>query len=363
MESELSRRILENLHTAVLRFGPGLRLEYVNPAAEMLFGISARKIRGATLDDLSPDPGELANYLHEALEGGQVFTEREMQLALPGAKVITVDCTVSPLMEPHHEAAVLVELSQVDRHLRISREEHLLAQNAATRALVRGMAHEIKNPLGGIRGAAQLLERQLGGDGLKEYTRIIIGEADRLQNLVDDMLGPNKPPRKDAVNLHEVLEHVRSLVLAEVPAGVTILRDYDPSIPLMYADRDQLVQAILNIVRNAVEAVGQDGEIRLQTRVERQFTIGNKRHKLVARLDIKDNGPGIPEAVQERIFYPMITGRAEGTGMGLSIAQSLINRHGGLIACESVPGETTFTILLPLENGEENDRQGEHLGH
>ena len=219
----------------------------------------------------------------------------------------------------------------------------------ATRALVRGFAHEVKNPLGGLRGAAQLLEGELPDASLKEYTQIIISEADRLQKLVDEMLGPNRLPKKSLVNIHEVLERVRSLVLAEVPDGVQIKRNYDPSIPEFVADRDQLLQAVLNIVRNAIQAVEETGIIELKTRIERQFTIGNVRHRHVLRIDITDNGPGIPEEMQHRIFYPMVTSRAEGTGVGLSIAQSLISRHDGLIECSSNEDGAKFTILLPLE--------------
>jgi two-component system nitrogen regulation sensor histidine kinase GlnL len=265
---------------------------------------------------------------------------------------MTVDCTVTPISEPQHKE-LLVELLHVDRHLRIIREENLLAQHQATRALARGLAHEIKNPLGGLRGAAQLLERELNNEALKEYTGIIIGEADRLQNLVNRMLGPNTLPQKRLINIHQVLEHVRSLVSAEAPPGVHIVRDYDPSIPELNADPDQLIQAVLNIVRNAVQAVGDHGEITLRTRTLRQYTIGQRRHKLVIRIDVIDNGPGIPPDMMESIFYPMVTGRPEGTGLGLPIAQFLISQHGGLIECASRPGFTTFTLLLPLESDDE----------
>ena len=236
----------------------------------------------------------------------------------------------------------------MDWRLRISREENIIAQHHTTRALVRNLAHEIKNPLGGLRGAAQLLERELPDPALREYTRIIIGEADRLRNLVDRMLGPNQLPIHSDVSIHEIMERVRSLVEAEAPSGVRIERDYDPSIPPLWGDADRLIQAMLNVVRNAVQAVGRRGVITLRSRVQRQYTIGAKRHKLVARLDVVDDGPGIPPGQQEQIFYPMISGRPDGTGLGLSIAQSIINQHGGLIECASRPGETVFTLLLPL---------------
>jgi two-component system nitrogen regulation sensor histidine kinase GlnL len=215
--------------------------------------------------------------------------------------------------------------------------------------MLRGLAHEIKNPLGGLRGAAQLLARELPTKELKEYTGVIISEADRLQKLVNRILGPNKMPKKEPVSIHEVLEHVRSLLLAEAPEGIRIQRDYDPSIPDINADRDQLIQALLNIMRNAVEAMHGDGDIKLRTRVIRKFTIGQKQQNLVAQIQVIDNGPGIPQEILEQIFFPMVTSRAEGTGLGLAIAQSLIQQHNGIIECKSKPGRTEFSIYIPIE--------------
>jgi two-component system nitrogen regulation sensor histidine kinase GlnL len=249
--------------------------------------------------------------------------------------------------DPSSGLGLLVELTPLDRQLRISREENLLAQQSVSRALTRNLAHEIKNPLGGLRGAAQLLERELADPALKEYTSIIIGEADRLQNLVDRMLGPNSIPRKREINVHQVVERVRQLVAAEVPSRVRLIRDYDPSIPPLVGDPDQLIQAVLNIVRNAMQAVGKEGDITLRTRTLRQFTIGHVRHKLVIKIDIVDTGPGIPAEIMEQIFYPMVSGRPGGTGLGLSIAQTIISQHGGLIECTSEPGNTCFSLLLP----------------
>ncbi|HQU14571.1 MAG TPA: nitrogen regulation protein NR(II) [Gammaproteobacteria bacterium] len=344
-----AQRVLENLSVAVLLLGDGLTLRYLNPAAEMLLEVSARQARGFHLNQLLPGTECLTPILAQALAGAHPYTERGLELRLPIDRLVTVDCTVTPILEADSSPAVVLELLQVDRHLRITREENLIAQSQVTRALIRGLAHEIKNPLGGLRGAAQLLERELPGAHLREYTRIIIGEADRLQSLVDRMLGPNGLPRKREINLHQVVEHVRNLVEVEAPAGVRIQRDYDPSIPPLWADPDQLVQALLNIVRNALQAVADQGTIALRTRAQRQFTIGTRRHKLVARIDVVDDGPGIPPELQESIFFPMITGRAGGTGLGLSIAQSLVNQHGGLIEYTSRPGHTEFTLLLPLE--------------
>jgi two-component system, NtrC family, nitrogen regulation sensor histidine kinase GlnL len=345
--------LLENLTTAVILLDEGLRLGYLNPSAEMLFEISLRRAQGLSIDALVRNDATLRTRLEESLRSGRPFTEREHVLHLVHDREATVDLTVTPVTETHRARRLLVELVHVDRQLRISREENLLSQQAATRALVRGLAHEIKNPLGGLRGAAQLLERELPDPALHEYTRVIIGEADRLQALVDRMLGPSNVPRKLPLNVHEVLEHVHRLIAAEAPAEVRIESDYDPSIPELVADRDLLVQAVLNIARNALQAVGESGSIMFRTRVLRQYTVGQVRHKLVVRIQIIDSGPGIPEEIRERVFYPMVSGRDGGTGLGLSIAQSLINQHGGLIECTSRPGKTVFSLLIPLETTDE----------
>jgi two-component system nitrogen regulation sensor histidine kinase GlnL len=357
-------RIVENLATGVIIVDGDLRLIHMNPAAEMLLALSIRQARGICFQDLVDASEELLNGMRCCLDSGHPYTEREQQLILADRSMITVDCTVSPLpivsgaapAQPpaSGHSALLIELRQVDQQLRINREEQLLAQNQTSRALVRNLAHEIKNPLGGLRGAAQLLEQELNDIGLAdtglcEYTQIIIGEADRLRSLVDRMMGPNKPPLYCDVNIHEVLERVRSLVLAESANGLYIRQDYDPSIPVIKGDADQLIQALLNIVRNAVQALSGHGTITMRTRIQRQCTIGLRRYKLVVRIEIIDNGPGIPKELLEDIFFPTISGRAEGTGLGLSIAQSLVNQHGGLIECQSRSGETVFTLLLPLE--------------
>ena len=251
--------------------------------------------------------------------------------------------------------ALVLEIQPLDRMLRISREEGIFSSQQNTRALVRGLAHEIKNPLGGLRGAAQLLARELPDIALKDYTNIIIEEADRLRNLVDQMLGPHKVPEKKPLNVHEVVERVRHLLEAETQGQIHFVRDYDPSIPDLLGDKEQLIQAVLNIVRNAVEAMNGMAQkpprptILLRTRSLRQFTIGTQRHRLVAKIDIIDNGPGVPPDLLETIFLPMVSGRSDGTGLGLSISQSIINRHNGLIECHSQPGNTTFSLYIPLE--------------
>ena len=348
MRRDYHRRMMDSLSVAVLVLDQRLRLLLMNPAAEALFESSFRKTRKLALADLLLGAETFISGLRHSLDSGQPYIERELQLVFPLERVVTVDCTATPLLERDPPTELLLELRQVDWRLRISREEHMLAQHHTSRALVRNLAHEIKNPLGGLRGAAQLLERELPDPALREYTRIIIGEADRLRSLVDRMLGPNQLPVRSEVSIHETLERVRGLVAAEAGSGVRIERDYDPSIPALWGDADRLLQAVLNVTRNAVQALGAEGVIVLRTRVQRQYTIGSKRHKLVARLDVIDNGPGIPPEQQEQIFYPMISGRPNGTGLGLSIAQNIVNQHGGLIECASRPGETVFTLLLPL---------------
>jgi len=258
-------------------------------------------------------------------------------------------------MEDDQCRELIVELIDSHSFARVMREESVSAVHDAASKSLRGMAHEIKNPLGGLRGAAQLLERELADEDLKEYTRIIISEADRLRNLVDRMLGPNGQPDMAPVNIHEILEYVQDLIRAEMDNGPDITRDYDPSLPSAVGDREQLIQAFLNVVRNAVEAVRdrEDGHIWIRTRIKRKCTIRQTHYPLVALIEVADNGPGIPAEIDSEIFYPLITGRAEGTGLGLSIAQSMLNRHGGSIDHERSGERTVFRILLPL--GREHD--------
>jgi two-component system nitrogen regulation sensor histidine kinase GlnL len=342
--------VLDNLTTATLLVDENLIIQYMNPAAETLLGLSAHRVEGSPLEDnLSCTSENLRERIGLSMLTGQPYVEHEIDVFIPGNKRITVNCTLTPIRESGEPPSLLLEVVNLDRHLRISREDQILRQNLATRALVRGLAHEIKNPLGGLRGAAQLLEGELVDEGLKEYTRIIIGEADRLWSLVDRMLGPNGLPKKRDIDIHEVLEHVRNLVSVEAVDTVTIKRDYDPSIPSVYADRNLLVQAILNIVRNALQAVQPYGTITLRTRIERQFSVGQTLHRLIAKVDVIDDGPGVPEYLREKLFYPMITGRDQGTGLGLSIAQTLINLHDGLIEYTSRPGHTKFSIFIPLK--------------
>ena len=340
--------IVENLTTAVVVADAALRVRAVNPAGEILFELSAKQMVGQALERLWPQTASLAGLFADILQSAHSFTRRGLPLPLPGREVL-VDMTVTAILpgveSGVREAVLLFELNQVDRLRRLAHEEELVDRHLAQRAVVRGLAHEIKNPLGGLRGAAQLLERKLS-DSEREYTRIIIREADRLQGLVDRLAGPTRPYLPVQVNIHQVLEHVRSLILAEVGEGFVLRRDYDPSIPEFAGDPDQLVQAVLNLVRNAVQAPSH--LIVLRSRIERQFTIGQRRHKLVLRAEVEDDGPGVPQSLRDTLFYPMVTGHAAGTGLGLSIAQDIARRHGGLIEYTSRPARTVFTLFLPL---------------
>jgi two-component system nitrogen regulation sensor histidine kinase GlnL len=252
------------------------------------------------------------------------------------------------------QGLLLLEFRHIEQQLKIAREERLLDQSQANRELIRNLAHEIKNPLGGIRGAAQLLDRELDRPNLHEYTQVIMKEADRLQSLMDRLLTPHRLPRPALLNIHEVLERVRSLILAEYPQGVTIQRDYDTSLPLLQGDKEQLIQVVLNIMRNAAQAMSGNGQITLKTRVARQATLARRRYKHALELQISDTGPGIAEELRERIFYPLVSGREGGSGLGLTLAQTFVTQHHGAITFESQPGNTTFTLLLPInysENG------------
>lgn len=347
------RQILDNLTTAVMLLDAELCVSYLNPAAEMLLAVSGQRILRQPIVELFNDPGATLESLNNAIRKAHPFTKREAQLNLTNGHCLMVDYSVTPIIASERNW-VLMELHPRDRLLRITKEEAQLSKQEVTKVLVRGLAHEIKNPLGGIRGAAQLLARELPEQSLKDYTDVIIEEADRLRNLVDRMLGPYRPPNLQPINIHEITERVCSLIQAETHGRLILQRDYDPSIPDIMADREQLIQAVLNIVRNAMQAIEEHtqlekGHITLQTRALRQFTIGQSRHRLVCRLQIIDNGPGIPEDIVESIFYPMVSGRAEGTGLGLSITQNIISQHQGLIECESEPGHTVFTMFLPLE--------------
>lgn len=352
----LSQRLLESLNTSVLLLDANLVILYMNPAAESLLEISGKRGVGATFSDLVKESTESIHALVNAINTGHSYTKREASIELHNHRHLTVDYSASPVLHPDtQQHTLLLEIQGRDRLLRISREEQLIAKQETTRSLVRGLAHEVKNPLGGIRGAAQLLEKELPQDTLKEYTDIIIEEADRLRNLVDRLLGPRQLPKTEAINIHELLERAGQLVKVESDQYINIKRDYDPSIPEFKGDKGHIMQALLNICRNAMQAMlGQKDnhapQLSLLTRAVTQFTIGNQRHKLVIKIDITDNGPGIPSEMGEQLFYPMISSHPNGSGLGLSISQALINQANGIIEYDSMPGETTFSIYLPLES-------------
>ena len=353
--ANLHTSILDNLSAAIVLVDTRLHVTYLNPSAEALLEASGMRVLGEPLGRVLRDRGDpTLEQVKEVVRSGTPFTKRQATLFLISTHDITVDYAVTPFQDEDGQLQLIVELHPLDRLLRISREDAIISSQQRTRALIRGMAHEIKNPLGGLRGAAQLLARELPDDSLQDYTSIIIEEADRLRDLVDRMLGPHKPPERKPLNIHEVLEYVRNLSEAETGTRIAFSRDYDPSIPDLCGDRQQLIQAVLNIVRNAMQALVESDapapRITLRTRALRQFTIGGTRHRLVCRVDVVDNGPGIPPGLQESIFFPMVSGRAEGTGLGLSISQSIINQHHGLVECVSEPGHTRFSLYLPLES-------------
>ena len=350
-QADVSRSVLDGLKGAVLLVGADRRVIFMNPAAEGLLETSAQRGCGQDVIDLVPMGMTLQGALIAA-EQGETTTLREEVLRAPiQSEEITVDCTVSPLEWPLDSPCIIVELNQVDQLALITRDTTLQERQDAFRQVARALAHEIKNPLGGIRGAAQLLDGELNDRNLREYTRIITHETDRLSGLVDRLTGGYRASDREPFNLHSVLEHVRKLTLVETPHGLKFERDYDPSIPEILGDRAQMIQAVLNIVRNAVQAMESMGCIWLRTRVRRQCTIHHRRHRLAVEASIMDDGPGIEPGLRDRIFFPMVTGRNDGIGLGLALTQEIISRHGGLIECASRPGETAFTILLPVEDG------------
>lgn len=340
---------LDLLATAVIVLDDGLGVQYLNAAAENLLELSNRNAAGLPLAKVFEGDTKLVAAIGYACAHNCSYTEHDLALSVSGRR-LQLACTVTPV-EVAPAGAFLLELRHVEQQLKIAREERLLDQNRANRELIRNLAHEIKNPLGGIRGAAQLLDRELERPDLHEYTQVIMKEADRLQILMDRLLAPHRPPKPVMLNVHEVLERVRSVILAEYTDGLIIQRDYDSSLPAIKGDREQLIQATLNIVRNAAQALNGRGEILLRTRIARQVTLARRRHRHAIEVSICDNGPGIPEAIRDRILYPLVSGRDNGTGLGLTIAQTFITQHHGTITYESVPGSTCFTILLPVDNG------------
>src|SRR5688572_23587176 len=343
---------LDLLATAVVLVDQGLTVHYANPAAENLFEVGAKSFVGHTVTEIFQDDRVLRAALEYASTNKCSYTEHELRIGALGRGRLHLSCTISPVGLEGWTAGwqgLLLEFRYIEQQLRIAREERLLDQSQANRELIRNLAHEIKNPLGGIRGAAQLLERELERPNLHEYTQVIMKEADRLQSLMDRLLTPHRLPQPTPLNIHEVLERVRSLILAEYPRDIVIRRDYDTSLPLLKGDKEQMIQVVLNIVRNAAQAMRGSGQIRLRTRIARQVTLARKRYRHALELQITDTGPGISEDMRERIFYPLVSGREGGTGLGLTLAQTFVTRHRGTITFESQPGNTTFTLLLPID--------------
>lgn len=341
---------LDLLASAVLLIDEGRLIRYINPAGENLLAVSSRTVAGKTLDAVCTCSATLQSALDNGLNNNWGYTGQNIQLKRSDGEVLHLNCTVTPL-RPELAAGVrlLLELQPIEHHLAATREERLIEQQQASRELIRNLAHEIKNPLGGIRGAAQLLEHELANPSLKEYTQVIIKEADRLQDLMQRLLTPHRAMLPTTVNIHEILERVRSLLTAEFPGSLHMQRDYDTSLPELVGDREQLIQAVLNIARNAAQAMGGEGEIILRTRSLRQITLVKRRYRLAMEIKVIDNGPGIPDDIRERMFYPLVSGREGGSGLGLTIAQNFIQHHHGTIDCSSRPGNTVFTLRLPVE--------------
>ena len=356
---------LDLLATATLLLDARQVIRYANPAAENLFAVSQRLLLGQPVTRLLGSSPELSLALNNARDNRWGHTGHNLSIPAAWAEdgALHLDYTVTPVETIEScETAVrlLLEFRPIDQQLKVAREERLAEQQQVSRELIRNLAHEIKNPLGGIRGSAQLLERELAtlaqGEALCEYTQVIIDEADRLQALMQRLLSSHRTLQPAAVNIHEILERVRRLILAEfTEAGITVRCDYDTSLPDIVGDPEQLIQALLNIARNAAQALSENPhqsaprEIIFRTRVMRQVTLAKRRHRLAVAIHILDNGPGIPDTLREQIFYPLVSGRSNGSGLGLTLAQSFIHQHHGSIEVDSHPGQTTFTLLLPLE--------------
>lgn len=351
--------LLDALATGVVLLDAALAVVHANVAAQGLMAVGLNQARGRVFAELFTDSQGLAATLLRARDSGEAVTDCELVLRPAGAlrEPRIVDVTVTPLDGQSGGRRLLLELSDAGPRNRHNRDNELRARLEGSRMMTRQLAHEIKNPLGGVRGAAQLLARQLPDPALREYTDVIINETDRLTALVDTMTTA-RPPQKTLLNIHEVCEHVHRLLSAEAPVGVRVERDYDPSVPEGRFDRNQLVQALLNLARNALQAIGQRGKVMLRTRALTQAHIGVVRHRLAVRIDVIDDGPGVSEEIRGTLFYPLVTARPNGTGLGLAVSQELINRNGGLIEFESEPGRTVFSITLPLAATEGTTREG-----
>ena len=339
--------LANQLVTAVIILNEKLAIVYVNPAAEALLNKSLYRLFNTESEMIFANTSINRSRLIQLLATGQEFTDCDIVVELNESHRFTAEVTASSV-EFERTPHVLLEFKQIDQQKQISLEVFQHQQWLAARDLIKGLAHEIKNPLGGLRGAAQLLSKEVSNEQ-QEYTSMIIEQADRLTNLVDRLLGPNQLPQMQAQNVHGILEKVYQLVGYSNGQKIHLLRDYDPSLPAVECDQEKLQQAVLNIVNNAIQAIDETHNITLRTRIASNRTIHGKRIKLAIEISIIDNGPGIPSKIQDTLFYPMVSGRSNGTGLGLSISQTLINQHQGKLSCHSRPGHTEFTILLPLK--------------
>ncbi len=346
--------LLDALVTGVFLLDRGLQVIYLNAAAQTLLGLGPNQALAPRITELARGAETLLPLLERARRGGEGVVQRELAWPAPGGVDRIVNCAATEIIIGSESGRLLLEIEDITQHRRLTRESALLAQLGGSRLMVRQLAHEIKNPLGGLRGAAQLLERELLDPALREYTRIIISEADRLTHLLDSLLGPGRPPAKQMVNVHELLERVYQLLRGEAPEGVALDRDYDPSLPPLSVDPNHIIQAMLNLGRNAIQALSGAGvhapRLIMRTRAAANVSLGEQRHRLVASIQFEDNGPGVPAEIRDTIFYPLVSGRADGSGLGLGIAQDLVSRHGGLIEFDSAPGRTVFTISLPVDS-------------
>ena len=349
--------LLDTLSTGIVVLDGQLCPIYANVSAQDFMAVSLKQARGRPFADLFYDARHLVSVLRRSLDRIETCTQHEISLKAIGSPAQRephiIDLIVTPLEGQVTGTHLLVELADATQRQRISRDSDILTGMDGSRLMIRQLAHEVKNPLGGLRGAAQLLDKELANPELREYTAIIITEADRLTALVDSMAGSNGPPSKALLNVHEMCEHVVRLIRAEAPADVQVDRDYDPSLPDGWFDRNQIIQALLNVARNALQAIGPTGRIILRTRARTGVSIGRGRHRLVAEVEVEDNGPGVPPELAKTLFLPLVTGRENGTGLGLAVAQDLVTRHGGIIEFTSQPGQTIFSLLLPLEGSPE----------
>ena len=344
-------KLFEALATAVIVLDHADCVTFMNTAAEGLLGVSLKRAVGHSLAGLVPGIEMLLELCPRARASKQSFGQTlHITGPLRDGQELELAARIGPYTEGGADA-LLIELFDITRRHQLDKESALVAQRGVSQRMLRQLAHEIRNPLGGLRGAAQLLEAELDDPELHEFTRVIIGEADRLEGLVAGLLGPRERPDMQEINVHEVLEHVARIACSESP-GLSLERDYDPSLPALLMDRDQITQAVLNLVRNASQATGGTGSLRLRTRIKSNHVLSARVHKLVAVIDIEDDGPGVPDDIAGTIFYPLVTGRLEGTGIGLPLAQELVNRHEGLIEFSSEAGKTVFSVSLPVRTSE-----------